>query len=147
MDKLLFALPVALPLLFVFICATVCHLLSWLGGWGKLSARWANPVAPQTTPQYRSGPTSGSLGWVRYNNALWYQLYPEGLRLGVYFPLRIAHPTLLIPANQINGVEVQPHWFGYSRVTLRMDDTNLKLLTRTPSQIQDWWNTSAGRPK
>ena len=134
--------PFLLPLLFPLFFITIVRLLAWMGGWSQLAHRFADPIEPRSTQLYSSGPTSARMGWVNYNSALWYQLYPDALRLGVFVLLRIGHPTLLIPRDQISDVQVKAHWFGFSYVILKLDGLTLKILTRDPSKIENWYRQS-----
>ncbi|ODT72466.1 hypothetical protein ABS71_07745 [bacterium SCN 62-11] len=131
--------PFVFPLAFGTMWVTILSLLSFTGGWQRLARRWARSAKPDSRQLFRASWVSGSLGWVRYRSCLWYELYPEALRIGVFMLFRLAHPTLVIPKEEIRDLEVRPGWFGFHSVRLDLGGTTMKLLIRSPQELQEWW--------
>lgn len=131
--------PFVFPFVFGAMWVTMLHMLSFTGGWHKLAGRWARPTRPGSRQLSRASFISGSLGWVQYGNCLWYELYPDDLRIGVFFPFRLGHPTLCIPKAEIREMNFSKTWYGYYTVLLDVRGTSLKLLIRSPQELQEWW--------
>lgn len=98
---LLFALVIGLFIVVfpVFWCLIVL-LLSYVGGWQRLSKVYASDIEPhgQAFPWI-----SGRIGVVSYRNCLTVHVAPEGLFLSMPFIFRIGHKTLLIPWHAIHS--------------------------------------------
>ena len=131
--------PVVFPIVFGMMWVTILTLLSFTGGWHRLARRWARPENPESRRLFRASWVSGSMGWVRYRSCLWYELYPEALRIGVFLLFRLCHPTLYIPREEIRELDVRKAWFGFYTVRLNLGGTTMKLLIRSPQELQEWW--------
>lgn len=105
---------VAFPIVWV----GVCLLLGRLGGWGRMATHYrTSEPAPRGVEWF----TTGTVGGVRYRNALVVAASPRGLYLSVLPLFRPGHPPLLVPWSA-----VQPgppsRWFG-ARVRVRHGPT------------------------
>jgi len=95
---------VAIPALFFL----VCNVLSFSGGWRRISRSYATalePVGERFTWQ------SGSVGVVSYKNCLTIQAGPKGVFVSVPFFLRPGHKPLFITWDAIhNRKNVKALW-------------------------------------
>lgn len=84
-----------------FWCLIVL-LLSYVGGWQRLSKVHASTISPHGRAFHW---ISGGIGIVSYRNCLTVHVAPEGLFLSMPFIFRIGHKTLLIPWQAIHSQE------------------------------------------
>lgn len=103
MDPLLVVALVLLSIVVfpVFWCLIVL-LISFVGGWQRLSKVYAANVPPHG--QEFSWQT-GRVGLASYRNCLNVHVAPEGLFLSMPFIFRIGHKPLLIPWHEIHSPE------------------------------------------
>ena len=79
----------------------LCWLMSRLSGWSRLARHYRSPDAIDgESARMRSG----KIGVVSYHSCLGFRVNDEGLRIAVAFPLRIGHPPLFIPWDQLHHV-------------------------------------------
>ncbi|HPR54908.1 MAG TPA: hypothetical protein PLV84_07250 [Deltaproteobacteria bacterium] len=87
--------------LFVILWFAVMYAISRIGGWSALAAHYREST-PYQGRTFRF--QSASLRWMMgYNNCLAFGPGQGGLHISVAFPLRIAHPPLLIPWSEIRA--------------------------------------------
>lgn len=84
-----------------FWCMIVL-LLSYAGGWQRLSKVYASTTQPHGKAFHG---ISGGVGIVSYRNCLTIHVAPEGIFLSLPFIFRIGHQTLLVPWHAIHSQE------------------------------------------
>lgn len=95
--------PVVFAIAFPFLWVSVSLVLSHLGGWAQLAARYRdNRREPGATYYFRTG----AVGAVNYRSCLVLRVCETGLGISVGFPFRIGHPPLFIPWGEFHSAEV-----------------------------------------
>lgn len=89
---------VLFPVFFVGMWCLVSVLLSRMGGWHRLGAKF-RALRPANGTRHRM--QSIRLGLVNYNSCLTIHISDEGLHLATILPFRLAHPPLLIPWSEL----------------------------------------------
>lgn len=115
--------PVALLLLFAAIACFFClvsYLSSLLTGWHRLSERFRAQSEP-----YGDTRTAGPFPYTvymrwrsHYSSCIRMTAAADGLYLSVLFFLRIGHPPLHIPWNEIQLSRTKYFWLRYVQLTL-----------------------------
>jgi hypothetical protein len=83
------------PLFFIAIWASVLLLMSWIGGWRRLAARYASIQRPTGGAVFQLA--TGMVGWARYKRVLSIRTTDDGLFLDIRRVFRFGHPPLFIP--------------------------------------------------
>jgi len=83
---------------------------------------------------------SGKIGIVQYYSSLNFCVTDEGLRISVVFPLRLGHPPLMIPWQDIHHVSDDPVLFSHS---IRM---SIGRPTITRAMLPGWVKYHLPRP-
>ena len=99
------------PFTFIFI--------SYVSGWHRLSSRFSTQLEPRG--QTRStGPFSYSvqMRFTNYNFIIRITAAEDALYLSMFILLRIGHPTLRIPWNEIQFSRTKNSWGSYVVLTL-----------------------------
>ncbi len=100
---------VGLPLYLALLWLMIGAITSVLSGWRALARYYRfRGQFPGATWRWQSGALRY---WTRYGNVLVVGAGPEGLYLGATFVMRVFHPPLLIPWNEIK-VHMQKPIFG-----------------------------------
>jgi hypothetical protein len=95
--------PVVCAVAFPFLWLSLSLVLSHLGGWAHLAARYRDHRRePGATYYFRTG----AVGAVNYRWCLVLRVCETGLRMSVWFPFRIGHPQLFIPWGEFHSAEV-----------------------------------------
>jgi hypothetical protein len=102
MDRLLPPLIFALLIMGLY-CATSFSLAA-VGGWRRIAKSFPASHQPNGKWFYWQ---SGAVGPVGYGNCLTVCSSDEGLYLAVLLPLRLGHPPLLIPWNDVDVRRIQ----------------------------------------
>lgn len=118
---------IALPL----IGTLVCLMLSLVGGWRRLAARY-----PATRPPHgrRFAWQSASVGPVRYNNALIVHVAEDGLGFSVPFFLRPGHAPLFIPWSAVSRRE-KVKFLWHERVRLEIGSPAIARIHLNPEVL------------
>lgn len=92
----------ALLLSIPVVWCLVCLILSWASGWWVLSKHYSASQADvdflaSRTDRRKAFMRTGMIGPINYHSTLNFVAVPEGLRISVFFPFRLAHPPLFIP--------------------------------------------------
>jgi len=95
------ALIVFLPFCFVGFWCAICFILSLLGGWHRLAARFPVRSKPSGKNYVMQ---SGKVGLVNYRSCLDIYVAPEGFYISVFFLFRLGHPPLFIPRDSVFNV-------------------------------------------
>ena len=133
--------------LFVLVWAGTCTMLSFMGGWHRLAARF--PASSDIEGEkYRFASMSLSSGHfpVRYNNSLSVTVGRSGLVLSVLFLLRVMPPPLFIPWSAVETVRPERFWLvSGTAVYLRGFDKRLLFRGRAGKKIFEAFNARAVR--
>lgn len=137
---LLPAILIGFPLVFVPFWCFVCWLLSQMGGWGRIAARFPgspNPDGPTFSMQ------SGRVGMTNYRSVLTIRPAPDGLHLAIMAIFRVGHPPLFIPWHEIrNARRRQILWmetisFDVSAPAIGRISLPAKVFAGQPIQLAD----------
>lgn len=126
----------------------ICGVLSLLGGWYHLAARFKSDERFDGE-QFRF--RSGSMGWdafpVSYRSTLFATVGARGFALSVLFPFRFLHPQLVIPWSAVERCEHVKVWFA-NRVAVHIAGFSRRLLFRGDlgERILDAWSQSRKAP-
>jgi hypothetical protein len=94
---------------FIFLIPAMWCFLSWLlsrlSGWSHLARHYPSPASVVGESAHMR---TGRLGVVSYHSCLRFRVNDDGLQIAVAFPLRLGHPPLLIPWDQIHHVAADP---------------------------------------
>lgn len=113
---LLVGIIVGFPFVFVGIWSFVCVLLSSLGGWGRLAARYRTREAPAGTAFYSQ---YARLGLTSYKATMNFHLTPRGFYMTVMPLFRPGHPPLFIPWEDVYNAQPEKFlWIESMRVDL-----------------------------
>ena len=98
---------------FIALIPAMWCFLSWLlsriSGWSLLARRYRAPSDVVGESAYLR---SGRIGSINYHSCLSFRVNDDGLRIGVAFPLRLAHPPLFIPWDQMHHVAEDPKLYS-----------------------------------
>ncbi len=84
-------------------CA-VSFMLARLSGWTRLAKYYRHDeFLPDETGRFRSA----SLGVIQYSSCLMFSVNDAGLRIAIFPLLRLGHPPLVIPWDQIHHIEAE----------------------------------------
>lgn len=94
---------------FIALIPAVWCFLSWLlsrlSGWSLLARHYrAKTDVAGESAHLRSG----RIGTINYHSCLGFRVNDDGLRIAVAFPLRLGHPPLFIPWNQLHHIAEDP---------------------------------------
>ncbi len=92
------------PFFFAGMWCLVCWLISRIGGWSRLAARFPAKDRPSGT---RFGMQAGRVGHAKYGGCLTLHTSADGLYLSVWPLFRIGHPPLFIPWNAIRNASIR----------------------------------------
>ncbi|MCP5537419.1 MAG: hypothetical protein H7A51_14450 [Akkermansiaceae bacterium] len=128
-------------LTFIGFWCFVCWMISVLGGWGRMAARFPRTLAP--TGQ-RFDMQSGSVGLANYNNCLTIHVSGAGIDFAVWPIFRMGHKPVFIPWQELNHPRVKQFlWYKY----VRIDVGSPKLATITVSEkVFSAFQNISGRP-
>lgn len=91
---------------FLAMWVGICVLLSLISGWFQLSRHFpARDHVEGKIFRVASG-TIGYLLPVSYSNCLLATVNDTGIKLGIFLPFRILHPTLFIPWPAVDSVQL-----------------------------------------
>lgn len=99
--------PVMLGVAFPVVWTTVLMLLSRIGGWAALAARYPDDRRERGAT-YRL--RTVAVGAVNYGSCVTLRVCESGLGISVMFPFRIGHRPLFIPWGQFHGAVVTRRW-------------------------------------
>lgn len=90
------------PLLFIIVLwFVVMYAVSRLGGWSRLAEHYRE-TSPHEGRKIRF--QSASMRWMMgYNNCLTFGPGRDGLHISVLLPMRIGHPSLMVPWEEISA--------------------------------------------
>lgn len=147
-DGASFGIPFALfAVLVSLVWSTICWLNSLLSGWHSLSRRFSAFSAPGGGAK-TAGPffyTVYLRFWSQYGNSVRTTAADDALYLSVIFALRLGHPPLRIPWNEIAFGRTKFFWRSYivltlgnqERIPMRISERmarNLGILERLPGE-------------
>ena len=92
-----------LPLYFVVVWALICYAISFVSGWHTL-ARAFRTDSPPSDKLRTAGPffyTVYMMRWSRYTGVIRITATADGIYLSAALLLRIGHPPLFVPWEQI----------------------------------------------
>ena len=96
--------------IFVFVWACLCYFISVLGGWRSLARVYpASQFLPGERFRFRSAWMGAG---INYRISLTLEANTQGLHISVFLPLRIGHPSLFIPWEEISA---EPEMFFWLR--------------------------------
>ena len=99
---------------FIALIPAMWCFLSWLisrlSGWSRLAKNYRS-TAPIEGESARM--RTGRIGPVTYHSCLSFRVSDEGLRIAVAFPLRLGHPPLYIPWDQIHHIQEDPILYSH----------------------------------
>jgi hypothetical protein len=99
------------PIAFVAMWCGICWLLSRLGGWNRLAARFAAQAPPRGK---RFSMQSARIGWVNYNGCLTIHASPDGLHVAIWPLWRLGHPPLFVPWEEFHNARPRRFlWWKY----------------------------------
>jgi hypothetical protein len=124
-SDLIGVLPWLLAVAFPVLWFSVLGAISAFSGWSMLARRYRTTgPAPFDARRF----LSGSLGSVRFNNALTVGHSPNGLYLSVLLPFRPFHPPLLVPWASVHQNPPGRSWFRtYDSLAIRGDGGAVEL--------------------
>lgn len=85
-------------------------LLSRLSGWSLLARRYPSPEKVLGESAYLR---TGRIGAINYHSCLRFCVNDDGLRISVALPLRLAHPPLFIPWDQLHHISADPILYSH----------------------------------
>lgn len=103
---------------------SVCFLLSRVGGWSELAARYPAPDGVTGTNFHWR---SGRVGWVNYRNCLNLTATPAGLKLSVVAIFKMGHAPILVPWSAIRAEREKSFFISFVRLTFVGSATTLDL--------------------
>lgn len=123
----LIAIPLCLVFMVVFTWVAHNMLVSWAGGWGRLSAAYeaSGPPARTTWP----GCSAWLGGRANYKGVLEIGVSDRGLHLTAAKVYRFGHPPLLVPWGDLEvGPDASDHWGDYTPFAIpALDGLTLKV--------------------
>lgn len=120
--------PLWFPPAFVALWILVMIILSRLGGWHELAKSYR---AHDSRSGERFRFQSASLRWgTNYNGCLTLDVNMYGMYLSVFFPFRIAHPTLFIPWEDVIVKRLRGKWFPTVELSFVRDPTIPFMISR-----------------
>ena len=108
--SLVLGIVVGFLLFFPAMWCGICWLLSHLGGWHRLAARYASGSRPVTG--VRAGGVSGQVGFVSYRGVLTLHADTDGFFIEVMALFRCGHPRLFIPWSEVSDVQALTLFFA-----------------------------------
>ena len=126
-------------LLFSVAWLGTCALLSLMGGWHRLAAKYRS-TSEIDGEKYRFASMSLGTGFfpVRYRNVLFVTVGRTGITLSVNFLFRVLHPPLLIPWSAVETVRPETSWLAtHTAVYLHDFDKRLLFRGRAGKKIHD----------
>ena len=100
----------------IFWCAVV-RFLSEVGGWQRLSRRYAAGDRPVTGERCRG--VVGMVGWVSYRSVLTLHFNADGFFIEVMPLFKIGHPRLFIPWSEIGERKlIRALWWKGERLSI-----------------------------
>jgi len=111
---------------FLLLWLLVCGILSLVGGWRKLSERFANGDSFEGE-RFRF--CSGSVGFVNYNSCLFATVGTAGIALSILPLYRFMHPRLVIPWSEVVRCERESS-FMRRGIRLHLAGFDLRLVLR-----------------
>lgn len=108
------------PTVVIGIFCSVSYLSSLLTGWHKLAEGFRAPAEPYGVTK-SAGPlfyTVYMRYWAHYSSCIRMTAAGDGLYLSILFFLRIGHPTLCIPWNEVQIRRTKYFWMPYVLLTL-----------------------------
>ena len=99
---------------FIGFWCLICWLISHLGGWGRMAARFPRTVPPSGQ---RFNMQSGSVGLANYNNCLTIHVTEAGIDFAVWPIFGIGHKPVFVPWAELNNPQVKRFlWHKYVRI-------------------------------
>jgi hypothetical protein len=147
LDLLFFHTPVGLGVIAVSLAVAVSYLVGFVAGWQALAERFRAESEP--LGETRSvGPFFYEVYmryWTRYSSAIRMTASDEGLFLSVFFLIRLGHPPLRIPWDEIEFSRVKRFWRRFlvltlgrqERIPMRISERmarNLGIMGRIPTE-------------
>ena len=121
--------------LFIVSWFALMYLISHISGWSHL-ARYYRDVSPYEGRRFRF--QSASMRWMMgYNNCLTFGPSREGLHISIVFPMRIAHPNLMVPWSEILSSKYHGRFFGGYRLKFaRCPEVNFIINDKLMAKIE-----------
>lgn len=123
----------------------VCALISLMGGWHRLAAKFrATSASRGEEIRFVSMTLGTGLFPARYRNALFVTVGPSGVGLSVIFLFRVLHPPLFIPWSAVQSVQRERSWLvNHVAVSLHGFDKRLFFRGRAGKKILETFNALA----
>jgi hypothetical protein len=103
-----------LLLFLILLWVVLMVVISRISGWSKLAGHYRE-ASPYEGRKFRF--QSASMRWAMgYNNCLTFGPGQDGLHISAALALRIAHPPLMVPWNEIAATEYRGRFFGGYRL-------------------------------
>jgi hypothetical protein len=107
-------IPCLFPFVFIFMWVGLMVLFSHLGGWARLAQHY-QARSPFVGKKWHM--RTGHMGWVGYGNCLTIGSNYYGLYLAILPFLRVGHPALFIPWDEISTSKSKWFWLSYLNFT------------------------------
>lgn len=115
---------------FAFMWVSICHLLSWLGGWRRLAGFYpAGSASGAVTHRWQSG----QFGFVTYRRCLNVQVSAQGLRIEAATLFWPGHAPLFLPWSAIHRAHIE-RWLIIDFVAFDVGEPRLATV-RLPASL------------
>jgi len=121
-------------LLFGALWVLIFYLFARVGGWGRLAKQYRE-VEKTEGEKFRF--QNAMLNYARYRSGVTFVVNRRGLGLSMPIFMRMGHPPLFIPWNEITVKDVEKKFFGqcYEITASRCPDVSLKIETHLARRI------------
>ncbi|WP_296671486.1 hypothetical protein [Sulfuricaulis sp.] len=133
-------------LLIIVAWLFACAMISLMGGWHRLAAKFRSDSAINGEEIRFASMTIGTgLFPARYRRVLFVTVEPTGVGLSVIFPYRLLHPPLFIPWSAVESAQRERSWLvNHVAVNIRGFEKRLFFRGAAGKKILEAFNANAG---
>jgi hypothetical protein len=108
-----------------------CIAMSLISGWWQLARRFPAGTSSGERWYFVSGSVT-KLFWlpVQYHATFFMTLSEDGVRLSVFFPVRLLHPPLQLPWTAVSRVSTQSFLFFFQQTQLELANSQVRFRIR-----------------
>ena len=96
-----------------FAWCFVCFALSRMSGWRRLSVEFSPFADLSSVPLESASLRTAQLGAIHYHSMVKFTVSEKGLEMAMAIPLRLFHPPLFIPWNEMHSVRSDPKLYSH----------------------------------